>query len=150
MHKHFMLASGWGIVYDENGRPHWVYIPLWDPPKFNEVGRALLITMIIKQHLRGVVNEVAKDKLKVIIKEQAKVVAAGYSKAMDADDDWCGTKWPYHFPGGGGPVGPDPDNPIYKTALGEKENARLSAKINISMLGKVLKNDEIVQAASLI
>jgi hypothetical protein len=149
MSKDSMLASGWGIVHDEHGA-HWVYVPLLDPVKFNEVGRAFFITMIIKQHLRAITDAKAKSLLAGIIKEQAKVVEGGFLKAMDADDDWCCTKYPVHFNGGTGPVGPDPDNPVYRETLGKEGSAKLNAKVAITMLGKTFKNARIMEAAEMI
>jgi hypothetical protein len=148
MEHNFMLANGWGIVHDETGA-HWVFIPLWDPPKFNQVGQAIFATLVIKQHLAGIANAKAKEMLTGIVKEQAKVVAAGFAKSMD-DDGWCGTPYPHRIPGGGGPLGPDPENPVYKAALGDKFSANLNAKAAITLLGKTLNNAQISKAAEMI
>jgi hypothetical protein len=148
MERNFMLANGWGIIHDENGA-HWVYIPLWDPPKFNKVGQAIFTTMVIKQHLGGIANAKAKEMLIGIVKEQAQIVAGGYAKAMD-DDGWCGTPYPHHIPGTGGPLGGDPENPVYKAALGNKFSASVNAKAAITLLGKTMNNANISKAAELI
>jgi len=150
MKKNFMLANGWGIVYDENGNPHWVFIPLWDPVKFNKVGRAIFATMVIKQHIGAIANKEALKILKSVVKEQGAVVSGGYAKDME-DGGWCGTPYPHHIPGfGGGPIGPDPDNPVYLKGLGAELTGRINAKAAISILGAVLKDKAISQAAELI
>jgi hypothetical protein len=149
MKKNFMLANGWGIIHDETGE-HWVYIPLWDPVKFNKIGRALFATLVIKQHLRAIANKEAKQLLSAVLKEQAGIVAGGFVKSMEEGDGWCGTPYPHHFPGGGGVIGGDPDNPVYRKALGTVLNARINAKAAISLLGTVLKNKEISKVAELI
>ena len=144
--KDFMLANGWGIVHDENGA-HWVYIPLWDPIKFNEVGRALFATLVIKQHLNAITNVKVKDILKGVVKEQAQVVAKGFASAMEGDG-FCGTPYPHHIPvSGGGGFGGDPENPVYHAGLGSELSAHMNAKAAITLLGKVLKNKSISEAA---
>lgn len=144
--RDFMLANGWGVVHDENGA-HWVYIPLWDPPKFTEVGRAIFISMVIKQHLSAITNQKVREELKVIVKEQAGIVGSGFSKAMEGDG-FCGTPYPHHFhlPVGGG-TGGDPDNPVYVKGLGSQVSAQVSAKAAISVLGQVLKIQRISDLA---
>ena len=70
-------------------------------------------------------------------------------KAME-DDGWCGTPYPHHIPGVGGPLGGDPENPVYKTALGNKFSANVNAKAAITLLGKILNNGNISKAAEMI
>ena len=150
MTQNFMFANGWGIVHDDTGT-HWVYIPLWDPIKFNDVGRAIFATVVIKQHLGAIKNAEAKTMLRGILKDQAQIAATGFSKAMaDEGDDWCGTPYPHSYPFG--PVGPvDPDGPpIYRKALGEGLSMQIDAKIGLSLLGKLLKNDAISKIAGMI
>lgn len=141
-----MLANGWGIVHDENGA-HWVYIPLWDPIKFNDVGRAIFTTLVIKQHLNAITNAKAKEILKGIVKEQAQIVGSGYASAMEGDG-YCGTPYPHHIhvPVGGG-FGGDPENPVYQAGLGKELSAHMNAKAAITLLGKVLNNKSISEAA---
>ena len=146
MKENFMLANGWGVVHDETGA-HWVYIPLWDPPKFNEVGRALFTTLVIKQHLGAVTNTKAQELLKTVVREQANIVATGFAKAME-DDGWCGTPYPHHHVFGGG--GLDPVNPVYKEALGKTFLHQIDAKAALTLLGKVMGNKRIIEAAELI
>lgn len=149
-----MLAGGWGWVLGEDGQYHLVYIPLWDPPKFNEVGRAIFATLVIKQHLSAVTNEKARELLTSSLKDYAASVGSGFSKAMDDGDDkgWCGTPYPRHWPGGGVvPGGGDPgDPPIYRKFLGEQLASQLEAKAGISMLGKMLNDKRIISAAEMI
>jgi hypothetical protein len=147
MKENFMLANGWGIVHDETGA-HWVYIPLWDPPKFNEVGRALFTTLVIKQHLNAITNTRALDILKTVVREQANIVATGFAKSME-DDGWCGTPYPHHHVFGGG-GGIDPSNPVYREALGKNYFHQIDAKAALTLLGKVLGNKRISEAADLI
>lgn len=148
MEANFMLANGWGIVHDETGA-HWVYIPLWDPPKFNKVGQAIFTTMVIKQYIGAVTNAKAKEVLLGIVKEQSQLVGSGFASAMEGDG-WCGTPYPHHIPlGGGGGFGGDPENPVYQTGLGTKLSAQISAKAAISILGKTLNNAQISKAAEL-
>ena len=143
-----MLPNGWGVIHDETGE-HWVYIPLWDPPKFNEVGRALFTTMVIKQHLGSVTNTKAAEILRSVIKEQAQVVTTGFAKSME-DDGWCGTPYPHHhhFTGTGG--GFDPENPIYRETLGKSFTHQIDAKAALTLLGKTMNNKRILEAADLI
>ncbi|HYV92865.1 MAG TPA: hypothetical protein VE978_13800 [Chitinophagales bacterium] len=143
-----MLANGWGVVHDETGT-HWVYIPLWDPPKFNEVGRALFTTLVIKQHLSAITNTKAVELLKSVVKEQAQIVAKGFAGAMD-DDGWCGTPYPHHHvhAGSGGTL--DPVNPVYREALGKNFIHQIDAKAALTLLGKVLGNKRIIEAAEII
>jgi len=142
-----MLANGWGVVHDENGA-HWVYVPLWDPPKFNEVGRALFISLVIKQHIAAIGEAKVKEQLKAIVHEQAKIVSSGFYKAMDGDG-YCGTPYPHHIPvpiGGG--FGGDPENPVYQKALGAQVSAQINAKAALSILGQVLKVQRITDLAN--
>jgi hypothetical protein len=147
MKENFMLANGWGVVHDETGA-HWVYIPLWDPPKFNEVGRALFTTLVIKQHLDSITNPRALDILKSVVKEQANIVAKGFANAME-DDGWCGTPYPHHHVHGGGTT-LDSVNPVYREALGKNFTHQIEAKAALTLLGKVLDNKRITEAAELI
>src|SRR4051812_7824147 len=119
MKRNFMLANGWGIIHDETGE-HWVYIPLWDPIKFNEVGKALFATLVIKQHMPSITNNEAREILLSVVKEQAQIVARGFLQSVNGDGGWCGTPYPHHIVGGGGVIGGDPENPIYRAALGDK------------------------------
>jgi len=149
MNHNFMLGNGWGIVHDETGE-HWVYIPLWDPIKFNEVGKALFATLVIKQNIGSITNAKAKGILTQVLREQANIVARGFSSAMD-DDGWCGTPYPHHFHFGGGVIGGgDPEGPVYRAAGLIKESAELNAKAGITLLGRVLGNKAIIEAAELI
>ena len=145
--RDFMLANGWGIVHDENGA-HWVYIPLWDPPKFSEVGRAFFICLVIKQHLPAITNAKLKDELKTIVHEQARIVSGGFSKAME-EDGFCGTPYPHHipFPSGGG-SGNDPENPVYIKGLGPQASALVNAKAALSILGQVLGVKKVIEIAN--
>ena len=146
MKENFMLANGWGVVHDDTGA-HWVYVPTCDPPKFNEVGRALFTTLVIKQHLTAITNTKAVELLKTVVKEQAQIVAKGFAGAME-DDGWCGTPYPHHHIGGGG--GFDPENPIYREAFGKAFTHQIDAKASLTLLGKVLGNKRITEAAGLI
>jgi hypothetical protein len=76
-------------------------------------------------------------------------VATGFVKAMDSDG-WCGTPYPHHPHGGGGWLGGDPENPVYRAALGDKASAQINAKVAITFLGKTLGNAAISRAAELI
>jgi hypothetical protein len=146
--KNSMLMNGWGIVHDENGT-HWVYIPLWDPIKFNKVGRALFSTLVIKQHLSAITNEKVKSTLREIVKEQSQIVAKGFVGAMDdGDGEFCGT-YPHtiHIPNGGG-IGNDPENPVYRQVFGKEVSANMNAKAAITMLGKVLNNKKLIEASN--
>lgn len=143
--RDFMLANGWGVVHDENGA-HWVYIPLWDPPKFNEVGRALFISLVIKQHLAAIGDAKVKEQLKGIVQEQAKIVSSGFAAAMEGDG-YCGTPYPHHIPIPGGGFGGDPENPVYQKGLGAKVSAQINAKAALSILGQVLKVQRITDLA---
>lgn len=143
-----MLANGWGVIHDETGA-HWVYIPLWDPPKFNEVGRALFATMVIKQHIHAVTNTKAVEILKSVVKEQAHVVTTGFAKSME-DEGWCGTPYPHHHHFTGTDGGFDTENPIYRETLGKTFSQTIDAKSALTLLGKVLGNKRISEAAELI
>lgn len=150
MKREFMLANGWGIVYDENGA-HWVYIPLWDPVKFSKVGKALFATMVIKQHISAIKNKEALSLLRAVVKEQAAIVVKGFAGDVEGDDGWCGTGYPHKVPvTGGGGLGGDPDNPVYLKGLGAELSSKINAKAAISILGTVLKDKNIIKAAELI
>lgn len=145
------LLNGWGTVTGDDGRKHWVYVPLWDPAPMTAVGKAILATLVIKTYMDSVPNAKVKTMLKDIVKEQARVVAGGFESAMDADGDWCGTKVPHRWPGGGpGPHGPIYQNFVFDEAFGEKLSAGLDAKAALTVLGKMLKNDAISKAAQMI
>ena len=149
---HF-LAGGWGWVVGEDGQYHLVYIPLWDPPKFNEIGRAIFATYVIKQHLPAVQNKEARNILTKALTSFAATVGSGFSKAITSEDDdgWCGTPYPHHFPGGGTPGGGDlGDPPIYRKFLGDELASQLEAKASISILGRVLNDERIISAAEMI
>lgn len=145
MKENFMLANGWGVVHDETGT-HWVYIPVWDPPKFNEVGRALFATLVIKQHLEAITNPRALEILRTVVKEQAKIVASGFAKAVE-DDGWCGTQYPHQKVHEGGL---NQVNPVYQEVFGKNFTQQIDAKAALTLLGKVLGNKRILEAAELI
>lgn len=144
------LLNGWGIVTDENGNEHFVFVPLWDPAPMSAVGKAILATLVIKNNLASVTNKEAKAILKTVLKEQAKIVAGGFAQAMDIDGEWCGTKVPHRIPG----TGPIPhgiiNNPLYSRAFGHDLTSKLDAKAAVSILGKVLNNEQLTKAADLI
>lgn len=147
-----ILGAGWGFVLGEDGRYHLVYIPLWDPVKFNAIGRSIFASYIIKQHLPAINNKEVRDMLTKSLKAFSATVGSGFEKAMfdDGDDGWCGTPYPRHFPGvapGGGDPG---DPPVYRQFLGEKLASQLEAKAGISMLGRLLDDSQILAAAEMI
>ncbi|MBG9376888.1 hypothetical protein I5907_11615 [Panacibacter sp. DH6] len=148
-----MLAGGWGVVLGEDGRYHIVYIPLWDPVRFNAIGRGIFASYVIRQHLYAINNAEARDILTKSLKAYSAEVGSGFEKAMfdDGDDGWCGTPYPRHLPGGVVLGGGDPaDPPVYRELLGEKITAQLEAKAGISMLGRLLDDKQILTAAEMI
>lgn len=141
------LLNGWGVVTGEDGRKHFVYIPLWDPAPMTAVGRAILATLVIKTHISAIANKEAKAMLNEVVKEQAAVVAGGFQKAMDAEGNWCGTVL-HRIPG----VHPIPHSgfDLFSESFGEKISDELNAKATLALLGKALQNEKISKAAEII
>ncbi len=154
MIHNLMLAGGWILVPGETGF-HWVYGPLWDPAKFNELGQAIFATQVIKQHLASVINIEAKELLISVLKEQAQIVTEKFEASIvdDADENRHSNpllsfqaQVPAYVPhvSGNGPDAPD-----YNLALGKELSEQVAAKISISLLGRVLNHKAITKAGAI-
>ena len=155
MTHNLMFTGGWILVPGETGF-HWVYAPLWDPTKFNEVGRAIFATQVIKQHLAFIINNEARELLTSVLKEQAQVVTEKFAASVvdDADENRHSNpllsfqvQVPAYVPHVGG--GDGPDAPDYNFALGKELSDQVTAKISISLLGRVLKHEAIIKAGAI-
>lgn len=155
MIHNLMFAGGWMLAPGETGF-HWVYGPLWDPAKFNELEQAIFATQVIKQHLGSITNSEAKDMLIGVLKEQALIVTEKFAASIvdNADENRHSNPMlsfqvsvPAYVPKIDG--ADEPDAPDYNTALGKELSNQAAAKIGISLLGRVLNHESITKAATI-
>ena len=145
MHDNQILfGGGWGFVRGEDGLLHLVYIPLWDPPKYSEVGKALLATVVIKQYLPAVRDKKIAEKIKGIGRELAQTAASGLVQAFDEDPEFCGTV-PGKIPGW---HGPQPGWPGWITNAAGERAAELTAGAAIKTLGGLSGHKELIEAGN--